>query len=96
MDDNIKNLIKKLERSVFAGNRAIAAEKLGTLGDPYALPALIGALDDSNPKVRTAAAEALGKLNTPEAVPDLINALNDPDSPVKKTAIASLEKNRHT
>src|SRR5690606_41733728 len=92
MDEKIKDLIKKLERSVFAGNRAAAAEELGKLGDINALPALIEALDDSNPKVRAAAAEALGKFNNPEVVPSLVKALDDPQSPVKKTAIASLEK----
>ena len=69
MDENIKDLIKKLERSFFAGNRAIAAEELGKLGDPYALPALIEALDDPNPKVRAAVAEALGMFKMPVAVP---------------------------
>ena len=51
-----------MERSVFAGNRVTAAEELGKIGDPDALPALIGALEDSNPRVRVAVAEALGNI----------------------------------
>ena len=92
MDGDIKNFIKKLERSVFAGNRVIAAEELGKLGDPYALPALIEALDDPNPRVRVAVAEALGKFNMHGVVPGLVKSLNDPDIPFKKAANASLEK----
>jgi HEAT repeat protein len=54
-----------------------AAEALGKLGDPQAIPALIKALGDSDWDVRCAAAEALGKIGDPQAVPALIQALGD-------------------
>ena len=71
MNENTKNLVKKLERSVFAGSRITAAEELGKIGDSDALPALIEALEDSNPRVRVAVAEALGNINVNEAVSGL-------------------------
>jgi HEAT repeat protein len=46
MDENTKSLIKKVEHSVFAGNRAAAAKELGEIGDFDAVPALIKALED--------------------------------------------------
>ncbi len=62
MDENTRNLIKKVERSVFAGNRAAAAKELGGEigGDFDAVPVLLKALEDSSSKVKAAASEASG------------------------------------
>lgn len=48
--------------------RRYAAEALGRLSDPRAVPALIEALRDDNPLVRPAVALALGRLGDKEAV----------------------------
>ena len=63
MDESIQILEKKVERSVFAGNRAAAAKELGKTGDSYVVPILLRALEDSSPKVKAAASEALGILS---------------------------------
>ena len=54
--------------------RRAAAEALGAIGDPRAVPPLIKALGDYGEywyDVRRAAAEALGKLSDPQAIPAL-------------------------
>ncbi|MCB8980627.1 MAG: HEAT repeat domain-containing protein [Ardenticatenaceae bacterium] len=63
-----------------------AAEALGEIGDPTALPHLITALEDKGGGVRVAAAEALGKIGDPTALPHLIKALGDKDYEVCKQA----------
>ena len=70
--------------------RAAAAEALGAIGDPQAVPALIQALGDSDSAVRRAAAEALGKLGDPQAIPALIQALGDSDRDVRRAAAEAL------
>ena len=60
MDENTRNLIKKVERSVFAGNRAAAAKELGEIGDFDAVPVLLKALEDSSSKVKAAASKPSG------------------------------------
>lgn len=54
--------------------RYVAAWALGQINDPAGIPALIKALDDSDPEVRKFATRSLIKLNT-EAVQPLIDAL---------------------
>ena len=62
--------------------RAAAAEALGALGDPAALPQLAEVLDsDDSPPVRANAAQALGSLGDPAALPQLTEALDSDDSP---------------
>ncbi|MDH6136501.1 HEAT repeat protein [Kitasatospora sp. MAA4] len=55
-----------------------AADALGRLGDPAAIPALAEALTDSN-YLCSCAALALGRIGDPAAVPPLIGVLRDPD-----------------
>jgi HEAT repeat protein len=57
--------------------RQVAAELLGHLKDPAAVPALIEALKDEVETVRCAVANALGEIKDPAAVPALIKALKD-------------------
>jgi len=74
--------------------RRAAAEILGNIGDPQAVPALIGALRDERDKggwVRWAAAEALGKVGTP-ALSDLIRVLQDKDWMARWAAAGALGK----
>jgi HEAT repeat protein len=64
---------KRWGMSEFRLFAAAAAEALGKLGDPQAMPPLIKALHDWY-AVRRSAAEALVRIGTP-AVPALIQAL---------------------
>jgi len=58
-----------------------AAEALGLIGDPQAVPALVQTLNDKNEerRVRWKAAEALGAIGTSQAVAALIEVLQDTD-----------------
>ena len=71
--------------------RASAAEALGTLGNPAALPALLTALSDENETVRRAAAAALDTLGDPDALPALITALSDENETVRRAAASALD-----
>ncbi|MBP7410652.1 MAG: HEAT repeat domain-containing protein [Methanoculleus sp.] len=70
-----------------------AAEALAALG-PAALPALLSALGDPDPRLRMWAAYTLGVLGDPGAVPALIAALDDDDVGVVKWAAAALQSIR--
>jgi HEAT repeat protein len=71
----VDELIGQLE-SGSVRERRQAAELLGQLGDPRAVPALLKALKKprENTEDRTAAAHAIGKIGDLSAVPELINA----------------------
>lgn len=75
--------------------RTQAAEILGIVSDKKGAQPLIGALSDSEAKVRERAAWALANLNRfskdKDAVPALTKALNDPDEKVRKNAKWALE-----
>ncbi|WP_199350954.1 HEAT repeat domain-containing protein [Haliangium ochraceum] len=60
--DGVDRLISQLERKSDYKLRLSAAINLGKLGDERAIPALIGALKDSNENVRGAAAASLGTV----------------------------------
>jgi HEAT repeat protein len=67
------------ERSALAGSgpawrRATAAFRLGDIGNGDCVPALIAALRDREPEVRTAAARSLGRLQAAEAGAELVAA----------------------
>jgi vesicle coat complex subunit len=78
--------------------RQKAIKALGRLGptEPAAMPALIAAVDDSNPAVRAEAVLALLNIGPAarEAIPALENAARDPDSRVKRLAAKALERIR--
>ncbi|NLX04283.1 MAG: hypothetical protein GXY33_03960 [Phycisphaerae bacterium] len=70
----IPKLINRLEaESPYV--RALTAEVLGRIGDPKALDALIGRLEDE-PQVRYAAVRGLGELGEPAAVPHILEHLD--------------------
>ncbi|WP_292490015.1 HEAT repeat domain-containing protein [Methanoculleus sp. 10] len=76
-----------------SADRMAAAEALAALG-PAALPALLSALGDPDPRLRMWAAYTLGVLGDPGAVPALIAALDDDDVGVVKWAAAALQSIR--
>ena len=60
--------------------------------DPKALNAILRALKDLSPMVRSEAAAALGKLSNTTVVPQLAAVLADEDGDVRKTAAMALMK----
>ena len=75
--DRVRNALRRsgyLDREIAnlrhwsAGRRAEACRILGRLGDPAAIPALVGRLEDRDPLVRRRAIAALGDLRAIEAV----------------------------
>jgi HEAT repeat protein len=75
--------------------RTRAAEALGRLVNPAAIPALEEALRrDADPRVQADAAIALGKLGRPQAceevVPRLVPGLQDPDGALRRKSVAAL------
>jgi HEAT repeat protein len=86
--DSTDALISALRNGV-APHRA--AGLLGRIRDLSALDALAEALDDPDPRVRTACAIALGELRHPDAVEPLLAATRDPDAGVRASASAALD-----
>ena len=74
---DVRGLIKALSYKKDRYVRQTAANRLGHLGDPAAVPALLEALGDEHSWVRGSAAYALGVLGDPRAVPALVRALRD-------------------
>ena len=68
-----KLLIKDLQHEYWK-TRAIAARKLGEIGDPVVVFPLIEVLRDEEKSVRKSAVEALGKIGGPAVMP-LINVV---------------------
>ena len=66
--------IKRAKRRGLLRNVCVA---LGNIGDPQAIPALIGALHDAEPLVRGHAAWALGRIGGEEARRELEEALKE-------------------
>jgi HEAT repeat protein len=66
----------------------IAADKLGEIGSPDAVPDLITALERRTPFVAAAAAQALGKIRDKRAVPALLKALSNHQDIMVRTAAA--------
>jgi len=75
-------------------DREDAAEHLGRLGDPRAVPALVQALlSDPDDDVREEAAEALGRIGDARALPALRHAAaTDDDKSVRKEAREAIER----
>jgi HEAT repeat protein len=69
--------------------RYVAAWALGEIGDPGAIPALIGALGDRDVEVRKYAARSLVKFGK-KATPALLKALADPSDLTRRYAVRAL------
>ncbi|ABN58382.1 MULTISPECIES: HEAT repeat domain-containing protein [Methanoculleus] len=74
-------------------DRMAAAANLAALG-PAALPPLLPALDDPDPRLRMWAAYTLGMIGDAGAVPALVQALEDADPGVTRWAAAALRRIR--
>ena len=74
------------------GVRAAAAEALGKLEDPRAVPGLLGVLNDREARVRSAAAQSLGRFHDSRAVNGLAALLRDSSTDVRKEALNALSE----
>ena len=82
----VKALIHQKDRSLAVP----AADALGDIRDPRAVPLLIAALGDKDWKLRATAAEALGKIGDPRAAQPLIAILVDSQWDVRSAAEKAL------
>jgi HEAT repeat protein len=91
-DDPLPTLVRGLQSHTPA-DRLLAAKDLGRLGwlAREALPALVSALEDGDPKVREAAAHAVGQMG-PDGLPALSGMLNHPDKYVRRNAAWAMGK----
>jgi HEAT repeat protein len=72
--------------------RRDTARTLGVMGFDVATPALVEALDDTDPKVQLLAAEALGKIGDPHGVEPLLAKLPYAETGVKRFILGALGK----
>jgi HEAT repeat protein len=70
--------------------RMVAATALGKRGATAAVPSLVTALTDPDPRVRTRAARACGRLSDPRVVSPLSERLSDDRQQVQKAAANAL------
>ena len=70
--------------------RGLMTRTLGRLQDAYALPSLMHAARDGDPKIRGDAVWALGMIKTVEALPILLQSLDDRDGTVRRQAAHAL------
>jgi len=80
-------LIGMLQRDEDPVARASAAEVLGELGQPRALPVVSQALHDPDESVRAFAANSIGLLGTPELLPFLQTQLDSEEIPRVKAEL---------
>jgi HEAT repeat protein len=89
-------VLPALSRALFSGKSAVRAGAALSIGELKGGPdearegLLIGALRDSEPKVRAQAARALGASARERALPSLSLLLRDPDPAVRKEAARAL------
>ncbi|HAB10530.1 MAG TPA: hypothetical protein DCE47_02440, partial [Planctomycetaceae bacterium] len=69
-----KLLVETVSNDKFYGVRVAAATALGRVADDLSRPALLAALEQDNPHVRSAAATALGAFGKNDAVADVLEA----------------------
>lgn len=73
-----------------APERIKAVRRLGQIGGLAALPQLLTALADRNPRVFECAAEVLGQLGLVEAIPGLLQALEQPNPLLRQRVVEAL------
>lgn len=86
----LPRLFEVLEQDSNAEVRWRAAIELEAVGAHQAVPALIQALKDRSPLVRSGAAEALKGIPDPRAVEPLIRTLHDKDTAARRAAAEGL------
>ena len=90
--ESVPALIEFLSNDESPQVRAWSALILGRIGDPQAVPALTGALSDSDIDIRNRAVAALGLIGEAEAEGAFIEALGSGTREAKITALVELEK----
>ena len=89
---DIAGLVKVLVHPKDRSLAVPAADALGEIRNPRAVPLLITALGDEDWKLRASAAEALGKIGDPRAAQPLIAILVDSQWDVRSAAGKALDK----
>ncbi|HUX13906.1 MAG TPA: HEAT repeat domain-containing protein [Spirochaetia bacterium] len=79
-----------------ASLREYAADSLGKIGDPKAIPALSDLVKDQNAYLRAYGVSALGRFNTPESSEVLSAGLRDSAVGVRLAALDGIARNRLT
>lgn len=72
---SVRSLVRAVDTGHEPSLQAAAAEALGAIGVPSAVPALAGALENGHAEVRIKAAVALGRISDASAVPALVSTL---------------------
>jgi HEAT repeat protein len=85
----LNELLKSLQDTDWFVRRG-AAEALGTMRDPAAVPGLLGSLKDDDSDVRWVSARALGTISDARAINGLLEALHDRDQLVPEAAAWAL------
>jgi HEAT repeat protein len=94
-DGNVVGLIHELDSDVrgltqYSIIRGHAANALGRLGDPRAVPYLVDLADDPEAIVRSDVFQALGRLHAHDAQSLLLDGLADPAPVVRMAAVEAL------
>ena len=85
-----QTLIQSFRQGEQVTHRDIVIRLLATTASPNVMPALMNALKDSDPFVRSAAAQVLGMRHEASAVPALLDATRDSKAQVRREAIRAL------
>src|SRR5262249_15113884 len=75
-----------------AKKRAIAAEELGERGEKPAMPALINATKDKDPRVQMAVVKAISKINTQDQVHAMCESVRNTGGEAQQEAIHLLTR----
>ncbi len=76
--------------------RDYAADSLGRIGDPKAIPAISGLLKTDNAILRAYVVNAMSHFDTPEVNPMLMQALRDSYARVRSAALDGVRRNKLT
>lgn len=89
-DTGVVNALIARLKDENAGVRRAAAQSLGRLGDPRAVPALLAVLTDSDAEVRATVIDALADFEDPRAIDPIVGLLKDPVTDVRHNALNAL------